>query len=303
MAAYPAMGALNTIPQSGTVFIGEQGLDITATGVTTGSQIAWFGPDGQVTNVPSATVSIADAQDFYASSAMFSSKTGPWFTLPGKTLAFYIQDPTLDLKVMDTSLDFTISPTANWIPLGDAAGFRIDTNMYVMSNRPGVSGAPITIRVMGPGGIEYSSFGSYRLKNIPVDRTPFLTGGIWFTGSSDYARGTYRVWAECNANDMKDNYDRVGKTVSEEQTFLVQSVNPLITTKPTTQATTGVTIPETTPPTTVTQPPVTTTMTETVTETIPVPTTPTPTAAPGFESIITIMAAVFVVYAVRPGRR
>ena len=313
MAAYPAMGALNTIPQSGTVFIGEQGLDITATGATTGSQIAWFGPNGQVSDVPSATVTIADAQDFYASSAMFSSKTGPWFNLPAKTLAFYIQDPTLDLKVEDTTLDFTISPSVNWIPLGDTVGFRIDTNMYVMSNRPGVSGAPVTIKVMGPGGIEYSSFGSYSLKNIPVDTTPFRTGGIWFTGSSDYARGTYQVWAECNANDMKDNYERVGKTVSEDQTFVVQSVNPLITTKTTTPSTTAVTIPVTTTAVTVTRTtavptatktqPVEPTLTDTGAPATPVPTTLTPTASPGFEGVITIIAAACMVFMVRSGRR
>ena len=56
----PASGALFTVPQGGTVFIGEQGLDITQTGVTRYETIGWFGTGINVTSgAPSATTSVA----------------------------------------------------------------------------------------------------------------------------------------------------------------------------------------------------------------------------------------------------
>ncbi len=41
--ALPVSAAITDIPSGGTVFIGEQGLNIAATNVTAGSQIAFFG--------------------------------------------------------------------------------------------------------------------------------------------------------------------------------------------------------------------------------------------------------------------
>ncbi|MBP1928404.1 hypothetical protein J2741_000951 [Methanolinea mesophila] len=285
----PAAGALNTIPPGGTVFIGEQGLDITDTGVTSGSNIAWYGPGGSVTNVPQATVTVDNAGSFYVIPATFQGKTGPWFTQPGNNLAFYVNDPTIGIRVIDYTAGFTLSPTAYWLPVGDTAGFRIDTNLYTMANRPGVSGAPVTIKLNGPGGVQYSSVDGYSLTNIPVSSSPFNTGAVWATGSSAYARGDYTVTAECNANSMKDNYDVVGRTVSEPVSFLLSVTNPLITssitpTTPTTRPTTVLTTvpstaPTTAPPTTITTVPSTVPPTSAPT-TVP-PTTP-PTTAPGF---------------------
>ncbi|MDD1718757.1 MAG: DUF3821 domain-containing protein, partial [Methanoregulaceae archaeon] len=223
-----ADAALNTIPEGGTAFIGEEGLDIRSTGAAAGSQLAWYGPGGApVTDVPRSTITVADATDFYLSSAVFSGKTGPWFLLPGKSLAFYVEDPKLNLRVRDETLDFEITGTTRWVPRGDVVGFRIETNLDVMSQRQGTSGAPITIHAVSPDGAEYSSLSGFSLVDIPVDSSSYSTGGVWATGDSVYTGGTYIMWAECNANGLKDNYGVVGKTISFQVNVLVQLVNPM----------------------------------------------------------------------------
>jgi len=306
LCAVPAAAAINTIPASGTVFIGEEDLDITATGVTPESQVAWYGPGGSVTSVPSATVTVADPSDFYVSPGTFTGKTGAWFLLPSNSLAFYVQDPTIEVRVYDYSLSFEITPSSNWLPAGDSAGFRIETNMYEMAKRPGVAGAPVTIRLEGPDGIEYSSLGSYSLRDIAVSTSPQETGPVWNTGSSLYPRGTYTVLAECNANGMKDNYPSTGKTISTEVTFVMQTVNPLIATPTTdqpviTMTATAATSPPTTEATTIaTTAPATTTVT--IPETTVPATSPPPTTTPGF-GCISVMSGVFMALALAVSRR
>lgn len=301
--AAPAAADISNIPASGTVFIGEEGIDLTATGVAPGSQIAWYGPGGSVTSTPSATVMVADPTDFYVSPATFAGKTGAWFSLPSNSLAFYVQDPTIEVRIYDYTLRFEITPSSNWLPLGDSAGFRIETNMYEMAKRPGVSGAPVTMRLRGPDGVEYSSLGSYSLQEIPVSTSPQETGAVWNTGSSAYPRGTYTVLAECNANGMKDNYPTVGKTVSQEVSFVMQSVNPLIATPTTGQpvTVTAATSPPTTGTTTVatTAPP--TTHITTLETTMPT-TSPPPTTTPGFVCI-SVICGVFIAIAFTLSRK
>ncbi|MCU0628320.1 MAG: DUF3821 domain-containing protein [Methanoregulaceae archaeon] len=263
------MAAENTVPMAGTVFLGEQGLDITATGATSGSQVVWYGPGGSPTSVPAATLTVDDPSDFYISPVLFSDKTGPWFLLPGNSLAFYVQDPQIEIRVIDETRDFQITEEVTWIPKGDAVGFRVDTNVYEIAKRPGSPGAPITIRIRGPGGVEYSSVDGYQLEDIMLSGSPFQSGPVWFTG--DYESGSYNVWAESTGNDMNLNYKREGKTVTAPVEFLLQSTNPLITPEPTTStATVSTTLPPTTvqtpvPTTIVTESPVTPPVTETMT--------------------------------------
>ncbi|MDD1705532.1 MAG: DUF3821 domain-containing protein [Methanoregulaceae archaeon] len=290
------MAAGNTVPRAGTVFLGEQGLDITATGATAGSQIVWYGPGGSPASVPTATLTVDDPAEFYISPVLFGDKTGPWFVIPGNSLAFYVQDPLIEIRVVDETRNFQITNEVTWIPKGDVVGFRIDTNVYEIAKRPGSPGAPVTLRVRGPGGVEYSSLDGYQLEDIMVSGSPFQTGPVWFTG--DYESGSYSVWAESTGNDMNLNYKREGKTVTPPVEFLLQSTNPLITPEPTTRPATVLTtlppttIPATLPPATVqTQVPATT-LTESP-GTPPATGTPatTPTSAvPGFGTALSVSA-------------
>jgi hypothetical protein len=271
-APVTVMAAVNTVPQAGTVFLGEQGLDITATGATSGSQIVWYGPGGNPTKVPAGTLTVDNPSDFYISPAQFGDKTGPWFITPENTLAFYVQDPQIEIRVVDETSDFQITKDVTWIPKGDAVGFRIDTNVYELAKRPGSPGAPITIHILGPNGVEYSSLDGYQLTDIMLSSSPFQTGPVWFTGN--YDSGNYTVWAESTGNDMNLNYKREGKTVTAPVEFLLKSTNPLITPEPTNVPTAI----STTAPHTALQTPLST-ITMTQSSTTP-PVTEIPTAIP-----------------------
>jgi hypothetical protein len=251
LLAMPVTAGIATIPPGGTAFVGEQGLDILATGVTTGSTIAWFGNANVQTGAPTTTYLVDDAGSYYISPSAFSGKTGPWYTFPGRKLAFYVEEPTLSLQIYDETLDFQVVGTTRWVPKGDTIGFRIVSNLYQMKNRPGVQGAPVTIRIRSPDGAEYSSVSGYSLVDIPVGTSPYSTGPIWNTGS--YPSGTYSVWAECNANSMNDNNNVPGKTITPVEpqgNLLIQSVNPLITSSPTSATVVPVKTPQPAPVTT-----------------------------------------------------
>ncbi len=290
----PASGALFTIPQGGTAFIGEQGLDITQTGLTSNTMIGWFenGNNGP-SAVPSATTSVDDAKNFYISPTVFSGKTGPWYNLSSRKLAFYVEDPSLTLRILDQTSNFEVTGTSTYVPKGDQVGFRVETNLVAIANRPAVTMMPITIHVMTPNGDELAAVSNYRLIDIMISTSPFSTGPVWDT--STYASGTYTVWADCNVNSMKDNYPVDGKTQTP-QTGNVQilSSNPLITssvtptltsvfstTRPSPVATTSVTTAATSAARTTV--PTTTTITTTQ-ATLPVP----PTKAPGPDVIFIV---------------
>jgi hypothetical protein len=292
-----AAAASNTIPATGTVFLGEEGLDISATGVASNTNIVWYGISGSIGSAPSAVVFVTDPNSFYVSPALFSGKTGAWFTESGNTLAFYVQDPQISIRVFDVSSGFEITKSTVWVPKGDTIGFEVDNNVYILATRQGSTGAPITIRIRGPNGVEYSAVDSFQLTNILISSPTYMTGPVWYTG--DYANGTYTVWAESTGNDMNTNYPQEGQTISSQVSFLMQSTNPLIT--PTTARTTVpttvptiVTTQPTLPPTTLTLPPTSPPTT--------VPTTVPPTTAPGFGWAIAMLSigALVLVFRYKP---
>ncbi|OPX66488.1 MAG: hypothetical protein A4E37_01940 [Methanoregulaceae archaeon PtaB.Bin056] len=296
VAVVPLSAAENAIPVGGTVFVGEEDLDITATGATQGATLAWYGAGGQVSQVPSAQVTVADPAAFYASPITFGGKSGPWFLLPDNTVAFYLEEPRLEIRVVDYSSGFVVSPAASWVPKGDAAGFRIDTNLWVMANRPGTPGAPLKIRLNGPDSLVFSSLGGFSLENLVVSSSPFETGPVWATGSAEYPIGEYTVYVRCDANGMSDNYPAAGKAISEKVSFLLQRVNPLITGTTIAPATTA-SQPTFTPGTVVTTmtSPVSTATTAppTVQETkTPPQPTPFPTPVPGFAGYLAVLGVV-----------
>jgi len=308
LVAIPVGAAINTIPAGGTVFIGEDGLDITATGAVPGGQLAYWSAGSSTTDVPSSIVNVDDPTNFYISQVNFGGRTGPWYTYPARTFAFNVQDPTLEIRVMDESAGFEITPVANWIPKGDQVGFRINSNLNPMASRPGASGAPITIHVRGPDGGEFSGLidaggNSNSIVDIPVSTSSFETGAIWDTGNQAYTQGKYAIWADCNANSMKDNYPVTGKTITAQVNngnVIIQRGNPLITTTPATPVITTPVITLTTTPspttpaqTTVPSTATTTPISTTVTTPTPPPTTVAPpTTTPGFGVVTSVLAGI-----------
>jgi hypothetical protein len=234
--------AINTIVQGNVIFIGEEGLDISAA-MGGDNQIGWWASAADLSgSSPTKTVDLRNRiASFSASPIEFSDYPGNWYRLnsAGRAdgIAFNIIDPQLDIKVEDTTVP--VDAALNWIPTGDDIRFRIENNLAQMANQR--SSPPlITIKVKGPDGGMYTSLydaggNPTSIVNIPVTTTPFYTGSIWNMGNRDrYSPGTYTLWAECNVNKMNDNYDVTGKTRSREISLLNQGQNPLITI-PTTQ--------------------------------------------------------------------
>jgi len=227
----PVGASLNIITAGDTVFLGELGLDISgpAAGAT---MIGWWSPGSTVaSSEPDYKVGITDPKNVYISPTEFSSRQGSWYSYPGRTLVFNVADPYIDIKVEDRTVNVDV--TGKWAPRGDELGFRVETNLNTMAQRVGGgAGAPMNIRVQTPEGSLLTSLidstGAPHSLDIGVTTSPFKTVNFWDTGNSLYNSGSYVIWIECNENQMKDNYNQAGKTVSIQRSLLVQEQNPLI---------------------------------------------------------------------------
>lgn len=222
-------GDIRSVPPGGTVFIGEEQLDITGTGIGPGTQIAWWAPGTSLIETPADVIMVNDPTQFSILSSSFSGKEGIWYSVGEKTPVFHVKEPRLRLKISDTTSVF--DATGKWIPRGNIASFQIETNLYELRSRAGVEGAPVDIRIRTPLGGELSAVsgptGPFSLTGIPVHSALYDTGGVWYTRDAD--SGTYMLQAECTANRLNSNNPQSGAGVSEEITILIQDVNPLIT--------------------------------------------------------------------------
>jgi hypothetical protein len=306
----PVSGAITTILPGDSVFIGEQGLDVTLA-MEGDTQIGWWASAASIAgSSPSQVIQISNPTSYSISPSVFGSYNGAWYHLTPSGIAngtvFTVMDPQIVLKIEDTTVNVDVSNA--WVPTDDEIRFRIETNLVSIAQRSGVVSVPVTIKVQDPNGGTLTALinrdgTATSIVDYPVTTTPQYTDSIWDTGKrSTYPPGTYTIWAECNVNSMKDNYNQVGKTVSPKVSLQNQDHNPLITgnypsTTIKTQVTTAVSTITTTPA------PVTETLTvvETTFTTISTPKpvmqtetqfsvttapTPSPTYSPGFEGIL-----------------
>jgi len=314
-----AAAPIQTVSQGNTVFIGEQGLDITgALGGAT--QIGWWASGAAVaTSSPDQTYSVSSPTNFFVSPSTFGSYTGNWYRLDNAFKvngpAFNIVDPQLAVRVEDPTV--SVDATNKWVPRGDQVSFVIDTNLIAMNQRG--SSPQVTLYVQAPDGAQFSSLlnsagNPTSISNILVTTSPFYLNSIWNTGNSMYAPGLYTIWAEYNVNGMKDNYGVTGKTISAQVTVLDQEQNPLIqsrtvTTKPSSTSTpsptptktvaTQTTTPRITQPLTAAPTPsispteATTSFSPTAPTATGIVPTPHPTKSPGFECIFGSVSVIF----------
>jgi len=210
-----------------TVFLGEEGLDITATGVMSGDQIGWWAPGSSRTAEPNELVTISSAESFYVSPSLFAGKEGLWYKWPEGTLVFHVKKPQIAIRVYDETADF--DATGKWIPRGDIVSFRISSNVYEAQSR-GESDGQADITLISPDGAKYSSVsgpsGTFRLTQIPLTSSLTSTGPVWSTGGVPTGRWT--VQAEISMNRIKDNLPEIGTGISAPVEILIQNVNPLI---------------------------------------------------------------------------
>ncbi|MCQ1538704.1 DUF3821 domain-containing protein [Methanocalculus taiwanensis] len=237
----PAAAADNVIAAAGdTVFRGEQGLNIAATGVVIGDTLGWYAAGSTPgTGAPSATIVVSDPTNFYVDPSM---QAGAWYRqVAGTPLAFIVADPALDVKILDVGGNVKNDGTV--VKGTDVLRFRIDTNLDAFTQRvtaPATLGATIRVRVTGPGGNVYTSLvdDTGALINVAanvVNSNPFIvTGGagstgVWDVGNANYPRGTYTFKVDCNVNSMNDNYDVVGKTISKTYSITIADDDLVIT--------------------------------------------------------------------------
>ena len=161
MAVMPVSAWANgtIINQGATIFIGEEGLNIThalnqaqATtgfdGAPTFTTIAWWASAADVgTTVPSKSIDVSTRYTkFMVAPADFVGYAGNWYLVGangrtivttgvgGNGLVFTVADPTLDIKIWDFIQAADV--TGKSVPQGQKLGFRIDTNMYPAVNSP-----------------------------------------------------------------------------------------------------------------------------------------------------------------------
>jgi len=224
---FPAQADIRTVPPGGTVFIGEENLDISESGISSGEQLAWWAPGTSLVETPTDTVTITSPTHFSAPVSSFAGKEGIWYSLREKRPVLKIKQPKLRVKISDTTSDF--DATGRWLPRGHLASFQIESNLYELRTRAGVSGGPVDIRITTPEKSEYSAVsgpsGLFSLTGIPVTSTLYDTGPVWNTGGLD--SGTYTIQAKCTANELDSNSADPGTGVSEPITVLIQDINPL----------------------------------------------------------------------------
>lgn len=214
------------IPKEGTVFVGENDIDISECNVRTGEEIA-FWSSGSPEGTPDSRAKVMDATHFFVDPTFFSGKTGTWYGLTSKKPVFKVEDPWLQLDVIENGIDHE----PEWIKKGNLVSFKISTNMYAISERVGSAGAPVKINLTGPNETTYSQLnsptGTYNLENIYVYYSPFDTGAIWETKSeTEYPEGEYTAWATCNVNDINEKNSGEGVTTSTKTTFILSKIKP-----------------------------------------------------------------------------
>jgi PGF-CTERM protein len=241
--------AANTVvPAGGTVFRGEEGLNIAA-GMPAAGTLAWFAPGSTPgIDAPSKTVSVANPLNFYVDPSM---ETGAWYDNAGlfTTAAILVADPAIDIQIRNAANDIVNDKT---IIRGDPINFRIVSNLDAFTARTTApSAAPATVYVTDPNGNVYTSLmstaagtplidlsASATNPNTQINNNPFVVeqnevaiGAMlnWDTGAAPYSRGTYTIKVECNANSMNDNYDVVGKTVSKSYSLTIADDDLTIT--------------------------------------------------------------------------
>ena len=220
-----------TIEKGASVYIGEQGLNITHTlnqgsphagtidDVPVNKSIGWWSAGSPIDTV--APTKIIDTSAFYKSLTIspidFVGYTGSWYVLnetTGKTASgaadsgvFIVTDPSLDLSIWDFTSSTDV--TGTYVPRGDYIGLRITTNLYNSLNYTyrspiynTTSDGYIDIKVKNQSGVVYtsllnSSALASSLLQHNVSYTPWTWGNApsapfnWSTGVTSAGQSVY----------------------------------------------------------------------------------------------------------------
>ncbi len=223
----PAGASVADVPQGSTVFVGEEGL-VLQPGVLAANdtQVAWY-PSGTVvtgTSAPEIAITVVPSS-FDVTPVQFDGRTGAWYSYPSGVaeatphLAFLVNQPEAKVKLWVYTSEGGKDGIGYKTIRGVKLGFRMETNMYPIFNRPGVSaGEPgIDLYVVAPGGITYSSLydDAAAPHSVPITDqhpqtsiayVPVQPGAtcVWDTGNSEYGAGEYTYYAYADVNGLKN---------------------------------------------------------------------------------------------------
>lgn len=238
------------IQAGGDVFIGEQGLDISGTGVKSGSKISYYtGSQTVGVSTPAANCVVGDTRNYFISPTEFVGRTGNWFIENTSKVAFVVNDPAISIKILDQNTGKDV--TGKSVPAGSFINFRVESNLYVISRRSDarLNDRPkgfVTIKVKSADGTIYSHLNEdsvnaisltgqflnalpFYLVPVNVPKKGWATEALDTKGNRIYKAGSYTVWIECNVNKMRDNYkdssgsSYTGKTISSTRMITIAS--------------------------------------------------------------------------------
>jgi uncharacterized protein YaiE (UPF0345 family) len=232
------------IEQGASVFIGEQGLNITpaldaanAQGTPTSiTTIGWWASAAEIrTTAPTASVETLDREkDFTVTQAEFEGYDGTWYLVDptdhnyakeNTAAVFNVRTPVLTISIRDVNQNYA-DVSGMSIPTGTKLKFQIGTNMYtvlsglrspVYGNAAGEGYLYIIVR-NGSGPTILKLYGDndglHNLTSLNVSTQPYLWGEdfVWNTsacnpsGEEAYPPGTYVVFVMSRLNNMYDNY-------------------------------------------------------------------------------------------------
>ena len=206
----PVNADLKRISRGGTVFIGEDGLDISGAvgearalavpALPPRTVIGWGMPFYDITTCPAlGTVDMAGRETaFFVSPAAFVGYTGTWYLIDPHTgmaavdntgspiPVLTVADPSLGIRVWDTTTNTDV--TGKTVPQGERLTFRIDTDMYPVFDsryRPDITGTTpgsINVILRNKNGARYSYL--YRNNEMPDPLSDLLVDNQpWFWGS------------------------------------------------------------------------------------------------------------------------
>jgi PKD repeat protein len=247
-----------TIPiKGGTVFLGEEGLDVSAF-LSAGDRIVWFDHESDMYQTePVHRITVSDPKDFFINPKMteFGDRTGWWWKEATLEKVFLVKEPALDLRVWNINENEDIEDNDRKVPAGNQITFKIETNLDSLWERvpnPSLcfSNAGI-IDIEGYSNVtkvdymflKNSALVDIPLRNLHVDNNrwwwPGPTGKYppptsWDTGviSPDnrvYPNGEYSFHAAINnsVNHIRDNYrDASGneyreRTITQNRSMLI----------------------------------------------------------------------------------
>ncbi len=264
----PAVAVTSIISPGDQVFIGEEGLDITAAVPGDVNQIAWFSPGSNPqADVPSLILSIGSKQNFYVSPNQFGHATGTWYIWNNTALgpAFQVFYPTLNLRIWNQVTGQDVSGMS--VNPGTPVNFRVETNLVSIPRRAGYdpdSDGFISIFLTSPSGATLAAVTgpngtTIPLRDLDVDTIPWYlvppgtnagwdTGALLQAGTRLYPTGTYTARMDYNVNRMQDNLQGVAGfsrpfpvqvTLASERVSAVSNVPEVIRGNPFTVTITG----------------------------------------------------------------